>query len=102
MMPRPEEATVAELTATVEAVEAGQTRIRLAGRWAMKHLYVNKSSYGWAAAEGVVLYDVKQKAMRSLHLTFSGAYCMAPPYDTEDRPTGAVVEWQSASSAASP
>jgi hypothetical protein len=93
-MPRPEEATVAQLKAVVESVAAGQARIRLAGRWAMRHLYDGKPSYGWATAEGMALYDVRRKTLRSLLMTFSGAYRMVPPWDKEDRPTGAVVEWQ--------
>ena len=50
-MPRPEEATVAELKAKVESVEAGQARIRLAGHWEMKHIYDGKPSFGWATAD---------------------------------------------------
>lgn len=93
-MPRPEEATEAELKAVVESVTAGQARIRLMGRWAMKHIYNGKPSYGWATAEGVALYDVSRKTPRSLLLTFSGTYRMIPPWDKEDRPIGAVVEWR--------
>ncbi len=93
-MPRPEEATFAELKATVESVEGGQAHIRLAGRWDMKHLYDGKHSYGWATADGVALFDRQKNSIRSIHMVFSGAYRMAPPYDKEDRPTGAVVEWR--------
>ena len=100
-MPRPEEASVVELKATVESVEAGQARIRLAGRWEMKHLYEGKPSYGWATAEGAALYDLRKKTLRSVLLAFSGAYRMVPPYDKEDRPIGAVVEWQAEPSPAS-
>lgn len=93
-MPRPEEATVAELKASVDSVKGGVARIRLAGRWAMKHLYDGKASYGWAEGEGVVTYDLKRKCIRTLLVVLHGAYRMAPPYDKEDRPTGAVVEWR--------
>jgi len=96
-MPRPEEATMAELKAVVESVTAGQAQVRLTGRWAMKHIYDGKPSYGWATAEGIAFYDAGRKTPRSLLLTFSGAYRMVPPWDKEDRPIGAVVEWRAAS-----
>ena len=93
-MPRPEDATVAELKVRVEAVEDRQMRIRLSGRWATKHIYDGKPSYAWATADGIGVCDMKTKAMRSLLLTFSGAFRMVPPYDKSDRPTGAIAEWQ--------
>jgi hypothetical protein len=95
-MPRPEDATVAEMKARVEEVNEGQARIRFTGRWATKHVYDGKPSYGWATADGIGLYDSKKHAMRSLLLTFGGAFRMVPPYDKDDRPTGAVAEWKSA------
>ena len=93
-MPRPEDATVAELTASVEAVEGDEARIRFTGRWTTKHIYEDKPSYAWATADGIGLCDTRQRAMRSLVLTFSGAFRMVPPYDKSDRPTGAVAEWR--------
>jgi hypothetical protein len=92
-MPKPEEATVAELTATVESVEGDNVRIGLTGRWETKHLYDGKYSYAWSTARGHAVYDRASKSPRSLLLLFAGAYRMAPPYDKSDRPIGGVVEW---------
>jgi hypothetical protein len=91
-MPRPEEATVAKLRARVDSVEGGRMRVALAGRLEAKHIYLEKASYAWAAAEGTIVF-ISGKPL-SLLLGISGAYRMAPPYDTADRPVGAVIEWR--------
>jgi hypothetical protein len=93
-MPRPDEATAAELKFRVESLEGSKVWIRLKGQWAMKHVYDGKPAYGWATAEGLALYDRDDKSLHRLLLTFSGAYRSVPPWDKEDRPTGAVVEWR--------
>ena len=98
-MPRPEEAAVAELKGRIESVEGGQAVIRLTGQWETKHLYEGKASYAWAAADGIAFCDLSRKQMRSMLLTFSGAYRMATPWDKADIPTGAVLEWRQERSA---
>jgi hypothetical protein len=91
-MPKPEEATVAELKARVESVEGGRARVGLTGRWSAKHIYDGKPSYAWASGKGTL--SLAQGRPESLLLVVTGAYRMAPPYDTSDRPIGAVVEWR--------
>jgi hypothetical protein len=93
-MPRPEEALVSELKASIESVEGGEARIRLTGRMEMKHIYDGKASFGWASAEGVAIYNADRKSMTYMLLIFNGGYRMSPPYDKEDRPIGAAIEWK--------
>ena len=93
-MPRPEEAKIAELREKVEAIDGGEARIRLTGRWHTDHVYDGKHSLAWATAEGIARCDSTHKSLRSLLMVFSGAYRMAPPWDKETRPAGAVVEWR--------
>ncbi len=95
-MPQPDEAKVAELKATVEAVEGGIARLRLAGRWEMVHVHEgNKArlSYGAATAEGIATYDVERKAMTSFLLVFDGTVRAGKPDGSPNR-NGAVAEWR--------
>jgi hypothetical protein len=92
-MPRPEEATIAELREKVKSLDGSEAQIRFTGRWETDHVYDGKHSLAWASAEGIAGFDRRRKALRSLLMVFSGAYRMAPPWDKETRPTGAVVEW---------
>jgi len=95
-MPLPEDARVADLRAKVEAVEGGKARIRLAGRWEMVHaIEGNKDrlTYGAATAEGVAVYDVSGKSMRSFLLVFDGTIRHGKPDGSPVR-TGAVAEWR--------
>ena len=94
-MPRPDEASIAELHATLVGVEGGQARISLRGRYEIKHLYECKASHAWAVADGIVVFDIREKKPRSLVISFRGSYRMAPPWDQVDRPIGAVAEWKS-------
>jgi hypothetical protein len=94
-MPKPEEAKVAQLSAKVESVTGDQTHIRFSGRYETLHVYNDKPSFAWALAQGSALYDGKQKRMRWLRITLSGAYRMVPPWDKQDRPIAAMVEWRS-------
>ena len=93
-MPRPDDATRAELQLTVESIESGRAVVRLTGQLAARHVYDGKPSFGWAGVSGIAVYDIRSRRCKSLLLTFSGAYRMVPPWDTEDRPTGAVAEWR--------
>jgi hypothetical protein len=95
-MPKPEDAKVAELRATVESVEDGVARTAFMGRWEMMHLVegdAKRPTYGAAVAEGMALYDVERKTMRSLLLVFSGTIRSGRP-DAPTNRTGAVVEWK--------
>jgi hypothetical protein len=95
-MPVPEDTRVAELRGTVEAVESGTARVRFAGRWEMMRLVegdAKRPTYGAATAEGLALYDVERKAMRSLLLVFSGTIRSGRP-DAPLNRTAAVVEWK--------
>lgn len=95
-MPRPEDAKIATLQATVESVEGGVARLRFTGRWEMMHLVEGdpkRPQYGAATAEGTGLYDVEGKSMRSLLLVFDGTIRSSRPDATPNR-TGAVVEWR--------
>lgn len=93
-MPRPEECSLAELKAQVESMEGGHVNVRLEGRWEAKHTYDGKPSYAWASAKGVLDLDQAGMTPRSIDMVFFGAYRMAPPYDTSDRPIAAVVDWR--------
>ena len=95
LMPGPGDAKIAELTAKVESVADGQAQVRLAGKWETAHKYDGKVSFGWASAEGIGQYDIGRTTLRSLTLVLNGAFRSPPPYDTADRPIGAVVEWRS-------
>ena len=94
-MPRPEDAKLARLTATVESVEGELARIRLTGVWEAVHLIegdAKRPVRGAATAEGLAVYDLKRQAMQSLLLVFSGTY--GRPNDDAVCATGAVAEWQ--------
>jgi hypothetical protein len=96
-MPGPEDAKVAQLTATVESVKDGRARIRLTGTFeAVKLLKEQSLSYrGTATAMGIAEYDVDEKAMVSLLIVFEGTYQQgAQPETQPSRSFGAVAEWQ--------
>lgn len=94
-MPHPEDAKLARLTATVETVEGGLARIHLTGVWDAVHLIEGDATRpvrGAATADGVAVYDLKQRSLQSLLLVFSGTY--GRPNDESVCATGAVAEWQ--------
>ncbi len=93
-MPRPKDAKRARLTGTVESVEGGLARIRLAGAWEAVHWQegdARRPLRGAATAEGIAVYDLKQRAMQSVLLVFSGTH--GHPKDEAVCAVGAVVEW---------
>src|SRR5262249_8388870 len=76
-MPRPQDAKVARLTGTVEAVKDGAAKIRLAGTWDTVHLQegdARRPLRGTATAHGIAVYDLKQQTLQSVLLVFSGSY----------------------------
>jgi hypothetical protein len=93
-MPRPDDARLARLKGTIELVEEGCARIRFSGSWEALHLQegdAKRPLRGVATAEGVAVYDIKQRAMQSLLLVFRGAY--GRPHDEAVNAAGAVVKW---------
>jgi hypothetical protein len=96
-MPRPEDATLAELQCTVESVSGGEARIRLTGRWEMAHAIEqdkDRMLFGTATARGVAVYDTKAQVLRSFLLVFDGTIRHGRPGASPNR-TGAVAEWSS-------
>jgi hypothetical protein len=95
-MPGPEDAKVAQLTATVEAVKDGQARVRLAGTFEAVKLFKeqNLSFRSTATAAGFAEYDLEKKTLSSFLIVFEGAYQQgAQPEVQKGRPFGAVAEW---------
>ena len=82
------------LTETIESVEGGLAQIRLAGVWEAVPLIegdVTRPVRGAAKAEGIAVYDLKQQAMQSLLIVFSGVY--GRPNDEAVCANGAIVEY---------
>jgi hypothetical protein len=95
-LPGPEDAKVAELRATVEAVQDGRARIRFTGTLeAIKELKdePQRSYRGVASATGMAVYDVKDKRMTSLLLYLQGT-SESWPKAKGKHDLGAVIEWQ--------
>lgn len=95
-MPRPEEATAAEVRATVESVEGDVARIRLAGRWECVHLPEGRKErvqYGASTAAGRAEFDLGRKSMTSLTMIFDSTIRHGRP-DAEPGRTGGVLEWR--------
>ena len=95
-LPGPEDAKVAELRATVEAVQDGRARIRFTDSFeAIKELKDEpQMSYrGVASATGMAVYDVKDKRMTSLLLYLQGT-SESWPKAKGKHDIGAVIEWQ--------
>jgi hypothetical protein len=96
-MPRPEDATLAELQCMVESVTDAGARIRLSGRWEMVHHVEqdkNRTLHGAATARGVAVYDTKTRLLRSFLLVFDGTIRHGRS-DASPNRTGAVAEWSS-------
>jgi hypothetical protein len=97
LRPRPQDLQSAALTATVEAVDGREARVRLTGRWRADWRHDDtEHSVGAATAEGVAVYDIGQKTLRSLLMVFDGTY----GYTTRagdihrSQPSSAVVRWR--------
>jgi hypothetical protein len=94
-MPLPADAKLARLNGTVESVEDGLAKIRLTGAWDAVHLQEGDQKRpirGAATAEGLLVYDVNKRSIRSVMILFSGIY--GRPDDEAVCAAGAVVEWQ--------
>ena len=91
-MPRPEQAKVAELRATVASVDGAVATIRLTGRWETEHVTSEgKPVRASATGEGVAVFDAGAKTMRSFLLVTTGTYGVGSP--SEPREAGGVLEW---------
>jgi hypothetical protein len=95
--PRPGDLRSAELTAEVGTLDTQHAEIRLVGRWHADWRHDgDEHSVGTATAEGIAVYDLSRKAIRSLLLIFDGTY----GYTTHDgyahrpAPFAAVVRWR--------
>jgi hypothetical protein len=98
----PEDFREAELRAKVESIEGASARIRLTGKWQAEGLYggeADKPYHASATADGIAVYDVEKKSMRSLLLVFKGRVWSgrsSPGAAETGRETGGVAEWTNA------
>jgi len=89
-LPRPDQLRTAEFRATVASIDGATATVRLAGRWDTEYSTTEgKLVRASAAGEGVAVFDLQTKRMRSMLLVTAGAFGFVP----ESRETGAVVEW---------
>jgi len=96
---RPEDFREAELKAQVESIGETPARIRFTGKWKADGFYGGERDHPFSAmatAEGIAIYDVEKKSMRSLLLVFSGRVWTggsSAGSEKTGRETGGVVEW---------
>lgn len=94
-MPRPEDATVAELRGTVESSEGGVARIRFTGRWEMSRLVEGDPKRPMSAAATATGEAVSEGGkLRSLLMVFESTIRHGRSEGGPNR-AGAVVEWNS-------
>jgi hypothetical protein len=96
-MPRPEEATEVEFSATVEEVRSGIAIITYEGRLAAVHAHPfekGRTNNTQARLVGIATYDIAAAEMRYLLMYGTGTYRHFQPYDREVTPLGIVVDWQ--------
>jgi hypothetical protein len=95
--PRPCDLKSAELTAQIESIENHVARIRLAGRWRADWKHDdNEHSIGNATAQGIAIYDLSKKSVRSLLMVFDGTYSYTTNHIKVHKPltSAAVVRWR--------
>jgi hypothetical protein len=96
---RPEDFREAELKAKVESIEGTSARIRLSGTWKAEGFYGGERDRPFSArstADGIAIYDVEKKSMRSFLLVFSGRVWSgrsSAGAEKTGRDTGGVAEW---------
>jgi len=99
---RMEDFRQAELRAKVESIEDGKARIRLTGMWKADGLYGGEKGkeYGASASgDGIAVYDLEKKSMRSLFMILTGQVGKTSMMVIGGRETGGVVEWTSETAA---
>ncbi len=95
-MPLPREVTDVAFTGAVAEVKDGKATLTFAGRIAAVHEHTflkGKTNSGKATLRGIAVYDVAKQEMLSLHAVLEGTYRQFQPYDKEDNPLAACVEW---------
>jgi hypothetical protein len=95
-MPLPREVTDVQFVGTVAALKDGIATLTYTGRIAAVHDHTflkGKTNSGKANLRGIAIYDVEKKEMRSLRAVLEGTYRNFQPYDKEDNPLAACVEW---------
>ena len=95
-MPLPREVTDVEFTGAVAALKDGKATLTFAGRIAAVHEHTflkGKTNQAKATLRGIAVYDVEKKELQSLHAVLEGTYRQFQPYDKEDNPLAACVEW---------
>ncbi|MBX7106724.1 MAG: hypothetical protein K1X57_21800 [Gemmataceae bacterium] len=91
--PRPGDLKSAVLQAEVESVEGDLARIRLTGRWLADWVHDgNEHSVGTASADGIAVFDMEKKSLKSLLMVFDGTYNYAVP--PRPQTVAAVVRWR--------
>jgi len=94
-MPRPEQAKTAELRAKVASLDGGLATIELSGRWETEHsTSEGKPVRASARGEGVAVFDVRSRTLRSFLLVATGSF--SNEASSGARETGAVLEWNAA------
>jgi hypothetical protein len=100
---RPEDFRQAQLKATVESIEGATARVRLSGKWKAEGFWGGERDHPFstlATADGIAIYDVEKKSLRSLLILFSGRVWSgrsSAAADETGRETGGVVEWTASS-----
>src|SRR5262249_34282392 len=95
----PKDFRQADLKAKVESIEGARARIRLSGNWQAQWLLGGEKEFPFAcsaSAEGIAIYDLEAKSMRSFLLVFSGTVWRGALDEVPKqgvRETGGVVEW---------
>lgn len=95
--PRPGNLKSAELTAEVESLDGEQAQIRLNGRWHADWQHDgDEHSACTATAEGIAVYDLSRKTVRSLLVIVEGTYDYTTTggYKRPPLKFAAVVRWR--------
>ena len=95
-MPLPHEVTDVEFIGTVADVKDGLATLTFAGPIAAVHQHPylkGKTNRARATLRGIAVYDVEKKELQSLHAVLEGTFRQFQPYDKEDHPLAACVEW---------
>jgi hypothetical protein len=95
--PKPCDLKSAELVAEIESLDSQVARIRLTGKWQADWKHDgNEHSIGDATADGVAVYDVATKSMRSILMVFDGKYSFTTKPEQPHKPQAwaAVVRWR--------